>query len=431
MKENSACVIHYGCQMNEYEAQTVSKMLRSAGYEMIQDPDQAEVVILNTCTIRDQADRKILNRLHSLIPQKRREPQKKIGVMGCMVESQREYLRNSMPQIDFLITPLELPKISKVLEDVTAREFEDYATYEHMEGSKKVAFRSYLPIQSGCNFNCSYCIVPKVKGRELNFSPETILSKISSQVDHGVLEITLLGQTINSYRWERTRFSDLLEMVASHFPSTRFRFLTSHPILFSDSILDVVGAYDNLLPFFHLPAQSGSNRILAKMKRGYTRERYLELVAKIRDKVAGATLSTDMICGFPSETIEDFQDSLDLLKRVKYETSFLFYYSERRDTEAASMDDSIPVDVRKSRLAEMIEVQREIQAEVYAKWIGSIQEILVESSAKRGEGSLKGYTPGNIPVIFPATEALIGTYQRVEITGSTGQSLLGALVLPT
>ena len=174
-------------------------------------------------------------------------------------------------------------------------------------------------------------------------------------------------------------------------------------------------------------SQSGSNRILSKMKRGYTREKYLELVNKIRDRVPDATLSTDMICGFPSETAEDFEDSLDLLKRVKYETSFLFYYSERRDTEASSMEDSVPVEVRKSRLAAMIEIQREIQSAVYANWKGSTQEVLVEGPAKRGEGSLKGYTPGNIPVIFPANEALVGTYQKVLITGSTGQSLLGSL----
>jgi len=427
MKENSACVIHYGCQMNEYEAQTVSKMLRGAGYEMIQDPDQAEVVILNTCTIRDQADRKILNRLSSLVPQKRKDPQKKIGVMGCMVESQREHLKQSLPQIDFLISPLELPKISQVLKDATAREYEEYSAYEYMGGPEKTPFRSYLPIQSGCNFNCTYCIVPQVKGRELNFSPETLMAKISSLADSGVLEVTLLGQTINSYRWEKTRFHDLLEMVAEKFPNTRFRFLTSHPILFSEKILDAVAKFNNLLPFFHLPAQSGSNRILSKMKRGYTREKYLELVCKIREQVPGATLSTDMICGFPSETDEDFEESLDLMKQVRFETSFLFYYSERKDTEAASMEESIPLEVRKSRLARMIELQRGIQAQVYSQWIGSDFEVLAETEARRGEGSLKGYTAGNLPVIFPASRDLIGSYQKVRITGSTGQSLLGHL----
>ncbi|MBT3784771.1 tRNA (N6-isopentenyl adenosine(37)-C2)-methylthiotransferase MiaB, partial [bacterium] len=427
MKKNSACVIHYGCQMNEYEAQTVSKMLRGAGYEMIQDPDQAEVVILNTCTIRDQADRKILNRLGSLIPQKRRDPGKRIGVMGCMVESQREHLQQNLPQIDFLISPLELSKISEVLRDVTARDYQDYSAYEYLGGSEKNPFRSYLPIQAGCNFNCTYCIVPAVKGREVNFSPESLISKISSLVKQGVLEITLLGQTINSYRWEKTRFADLLEILAKRFPQTRFRFLTSHPILFADEILEAVRDHGNLLPFFHLPAQSGSTRVLEQMKRGYTRKRYLELAGKIREMVPGATLSTDMICGFPSETELEFQESLSLLREVKFETSFLFYYSERRNTAAAAMADSIPLEIRKERLARMIEVQRGIQAEIYRSLIGSRLQVLVESKARRGDGSMKGYTDGNLPVVFPADQNTVGSLLPVRITGSTGHTLLGVV----
>ena len=427
MKKNSACVIHYGCQMNEYEAQTVSKMLRGAGYEMIQDPDQAEVVILNTCTIRDQADRKILNRLGSLIPQKRRDPGKRIGVMGCMVESQREHLQQNLPQIDFLISPLELSKISEVLRDVTARDYQDYSAYEYLGGSEKNPFRSYLPIQAGCNFNCTYCIVPAVKGREVNFSPESLISKISSLVKQGVLEITLLGQTINSYRWEKTRFADLLEILAKRFPQTRFRFLTSHPILFADEILEAVRDHGNLLPFFHLPAQSGSTRVLEQMKSGYTRKRYLELAGKIREMVPGATLSTDMICGFPSETELEFQESLSLLREVKFETSFLFYYSERRNTAAAAMADSIPLEIRKERLARMIEVQRGIQAEIYRSLIGSRLQVLVESKARRGDGSMKGYTDGNLPVVFPADQNTVGSLLPVRITGSTGHTLLGVV----
>ena len=427
MKKNSACVIHYGCQMNEYEAQTVSKMLRGAGYEMIQDPDQAEVVILNTCTIRDQADRKILNRLGSLIPQKRRDPGKRIGVMGCMVESQREHLQQNLPQIDFLISPLELSKISEVLRDVTARDYQDYSAYEYLGGSEKNPFRSYPPIQAGCNFNRPHCIVPAVKGREGNFSPESLISKISSLVKQGVLEITLLGQTINSYRWEKTRFADLLEILAKRFPQTRFRFLTSHPILFADEILEAVRDHGNLLPFFHLPAQSGSTRVLEQMKRGYTRKRYLELAGKIREMVPGATLSTDMICGFPSETELEFQESLSLLREVKFETSFLFYYSERRNTAAAAMADSIPLEIRKERLARMIEVQRGIQAEIYRSLIGSRLQVLVESKARRGDGSMKGYTDGNLPVVFPADQNTVGSLLPVRITGSTGHTLLGVV----
>lgn len=419
--------MNFGCQMNEYESLTVTKMLDKAGYELISSVDQAELVIFNTCTVRDNADEKIWNRLSSLVPQKRKNKSKKIGIMGCMVEAQREMFLKKHPEIDFLISPVELPQISKVLRDLTARSYEEYSTYELMLDEKsKFPFRTYMPIQTGCNFNCSYCIVPAVKGREVNIPPSEIFEKLDSLVSKGVKEITLLGQTINSYTYEDIKFADLLEMTAKRYPEVWIRFLTSHPILFDEKIIDVVDAYDNLCSYFHIPSQSGNSRVLKAMKRGYTREKYLDLISKMR-KVKDVCISTDMICGFPSETEEEFEDSLSMMREIGYETAFMFYYSERKDTPAGKMEDSIPVSVRKERLARMIDQQIAMQGEVYKKFIGNTYKVLVENKARKGENTLKARTAGNLPVIFEGDKSLIGSFVNLRIDTVTSHTLLGTL----
>jgi tRNA-2-methylthio-N6-dimethylallyladenosine synthase len=429
MKKNVACVINYGCQMNEYESQTVSKMLMGAGFEMSNNPDDAEVVILNTCTVRDNADLKVWHKLEHLLPQKRRSRrQKKIGLMGCMVAAQKEALMQKHPEIDFLITPAELQSIGKVLADVTARRFEDYSTYEVLTEGNAAVHRSYLPVQTGCNFNCTYCIVPAVKGREVNLSSVEILNKVHELVTQGVQEITLLGQTINSWRHEGLRFADLLARVAQKAPKIWIRFLTSHPVLFDDKILEVMRDHPNLCPWIHIPAQSGSSRVLKAMKRGYSREAYLELILKIRETVPGVCLSTDMICGFPSETEEEFLETLSLLREVKYETAYLFHYSERQGTVAASMEGSMPEEIRKERLARMIAVQREVQTEIYPTFIGRTEKVLVESEAKRFDNQYKGRTSGNVPVLFQHKDNKIGSFVNVKIGEANSQSLFGEVV---
>ncbi len=429
MRRNLACIINYGCQMNEYESSTVGKMLTGAGYELTRDPDEAEVVILNTCTVRDKADQKVWNRLEHLLPQKRRSKgEKKIGLMGCMVAAQKEALMQKHPEIDFLVTPLELSGIGRILADVTARRFEDYSVYEHQSEGEEVSNNHiYMPIQTGCNFNCTYCIVPSVKGREINTSAEEIISKIHSQVQNGITEVTLLGQTINSWRHEKMRFADLLDLVASRFPDVWIRFLTSHPVLFENRILDIVARYDNLCPWFHIPAQSGSSRVLSAMKRGYDRKRYLELVSAMRE-VPGACLSTDMICGFPTETEEEFQESLSLLKEVRFETAFLFYYSERRDTKAAAMEGSLPEEVRKERLKRMVDVQREVQTKRYAEFVGQEFFLSAQAISRRDDNMLKGKGQNGMPVLFSGDPSMLGKRFLVKITDSTSQSLLGEIV---
>lgn len=427
MKENTACIMNFGCQMNEYESLTITKMLDKAGYELISSADQAELVIFNTCTVRDNADEKIWNRLSSLVPQKRKNKAKKIGIMGCMVEAQREVFLKKHPEIDFLISPVELPQISKVLRDLTARSYEEYSTYELMLDEKaKFPFRTYMPIQTGCNFNCSYCIVPAVKGREVNLSPDEIFKKLDSLVEKGVKEITLLGQTINSYKHEDIKFADLLEMTALRYKGVWIRFLTSHPILFDEKIIDIVAKHENLCSYFHIPAQSGNSRILKEMKRGYTREKYLKLISKMRE-VKDVCISTDMICGFPSETDEEFEDSLSMMREIGYETAFMFYYSERKNTPATDMDDSIPVSIRKERLAKMIDQQLSMQGDIYQKFVGKIYKVLVENKARKGENCLKARTAGNLPVIFEGDISLIGSFVNVKIDSATSHTLLATL----
>ena len=358
--------------MNEYESSTVSKMLEAAGFTLVKNPDHAELVLLNTCTVRDQADEKVWNRLENLIPQKRKYKSKKVAVLGCMVEAQREAFLERFPQIDLLLSPAQLKTIGSELEQVTNKSFDSYESYEYVHESKDNLFKSYLPIQTGCNFNCTYCIVPAVKGREINHSPETLINKVDSLVNSGVREVTLLGQTINSYRWEKTRFADLLESLALRYPGTWFRFLTSHPVLFDLRIIDVMSRYRNLCPFIHIPAQSGSDRILKSMKRGYTVSKYLNLITEIRTKIPGVCISTDMICGFPGETEDDFNQSLDLMKKVRFETAFMFFYSERKETVAAEMTESVPMEIRKERLQRMIDLQMDLQATIYQERLGGL-----------------------------------------------------------
>ena len=414
--------------MNEYESSTVSKMLEAAGFTLVKNPDHAELVLLNTCTVRDQADEKVWNRLENLMPQKRKFKSKKVAVLGCMVEAQREAFLQRFPQIDLLLSPAQLKTIGSELEQVTNRSFDSYESYEYVHEAKDNLFKSYLPIQTGCNFNCTYCIVPAVKGREINHSPEKLHSKVDSLVKSGVREVTLLGQTINSYRWEKTRFADLLESLALRYPDTWFRFLTSHPVLFDLRIIDVMSRYDNLCPFIHIPAQSGSDKILKSMKRGYTVSKYLDLIATIRTKIPKVCISTDMICGFPGETEDDFNDSLDLMKKVRFETAFMFFYSERKNTVATAMLDSVPMEIRKKRLQQMIDLQMDLQSTIYQERLGDTVEVLVEGRARRGKDFLKARSTGNFPVFFEGDNDLVGTIQKVRLIHSSSHSFKAELV---
>ncbi|MEE2924765.1 MAG: MiaB/RimO family radical SAM methylthiotransferase, partial [bacterium] len=313
-------------------------------------------------------------------------------------------------------------------EQVTNRSFDSYESYEYVHEAKDNLFKSYLPIQTGCNFNCTYCIVPAVKGREINHSPEKLHSKVDSLVKSGVREVTLLGQTINSYRWEKTRFADLLESLALRYPDTWFRFLTSHPVLFDLRIIDVMSRYDNLCPFIHIPAQSGSDKILKSMKRGYTVSKYLDLIATIRTKIPKVCISTDMICGFPGETEDDFNDSLDLMKKVRFETAFMFFYSERKNTVATAMLDSVPMEIRKKRLQQMIDLQMDLQSTIYQERLGDTVEVLVEGRARRGKDFLKARSTGNFPVFFEGGSDLVGTIQKVRLIHSSSHSFKAELV---
>jgi tRNA-2-methylthio-N6-dimethylallyladenosine synthase len=428
MNERTACILNYGCQMNEYESLTIEKMLKGNGFEVIKDPDVAELVILNTCTIRDNADSKILNRLEQLCSQKRKRKNRVIGVIGCLVASKEASLRENYPELDFLLPPSAIENIGEILSQYYRNEFQTYENWEYNNEGNDSPFRSYLPIQKGCNFKCSYCIVPSVKGEQISLPPEEIRNKAKALVEGGVLELTLLGQTINSYKYNDMDFVDLLELIASSFPDTWIRFLTSHPVLFDTRISELFKTHKNLCPFFHLPAQSGSTGILKAMKRGYSREQYLDLVKELKSSIPQAVFSTDMICGFPGETEEDFQQSLTLMEEVGFVTAFMFYYSERVGTPAAVMEPRIEESLRKERLSRMIDHQMKIQGELYKSFHGTEVSVLVESKARRTSGGLKGRTPGNLPVIFTGDESLVGSFCKVLVEDSTAHTLKGKLL---
>ncbi len=428
MTENSACVLNYGCQMNIYESLALEKMLKGAGFDLIDSADQAEVVILNTCTVRDHADVKVFNRLKNLVPQKKKYRKKKIGVMGCMVEPHKERLLKAYPEIDFLVSPQELSTIPEVLRDVTARDFERYSVYEYIRQGEDTPLKTFLPIQRGCNLACSYCIVPTAKGPESNFSPEEIFSRLENLVSSGVQDITLLGQTINSYRSGSLKFAGLLEQAARKFPDPWIRFLTSHPAFFDSDLIEVLARYKALSPYIHLPAQSGSTRVLKHMKRGYSRKSYVELVRLIREKIPGVVLSTDMICGYPTESDEEFEASLSLLEEIRFDTAYMFFYSERQGTRAAQSEGALDLAVRKNRLSRMIELQMGLQKQSNLARVGQKHWVLVESRARKGEGRYKAYTHSNLPVVLGSDEPLEGQRVEVEITGASAHTLQAKLV---
>jgi tRNA-2-methylthio-N6-dimethylallyladenosine synthase len=428
LTENSACVLNYGCQMNIYESLALEKMLKGAGFELISSADQAEIVILNTCTVRDHADTKVFNRLKNLVPQKKKFRKKRIGVMGCMVEPHRQRLLQTYPEIDFLLSPQELSRIPHVLRDITARDFEEYSVYEYIREGENAPLKSFLPIQRGCNLQCSYCIVPAAKGAETNFSAEEIFLRLDNLVANGVRDITLLGQTINSYRWGSLNFSGLLEQVARRFPETWIRFLTSHPAFFDSKLIEVLGEFENLAPYVHLPAQSGSTRVLKHMKRGYSRKRYIDLISDIRAKIPGVVLSTDMICGYPTESEDEFEESLSLLDEVRFDTAYMFFYSERQGTRAAKSEGALDLAVRKDRLKRMIDIQMNFQKQSNLAQVGRRHWVLIDSRARKGASLYKGYTFSNLPVVAEGNEALEGQRVQVEITGATSHTLQANLV---
>ena len=425
----------YGCQMNVADSEVVASVMQMAGYEATESLDEADAVFLNTCSVRDNAEQKIYHRLDALDAIKRKRPLI-IGVLGCMAERVKDDLLQNH-HADLVAGPdayLSLPDLiaqaetghkAMNIELSTSETYRDIVP-QRLHGAK---IGGFVSIMRGCNNFCHYCIVPYTRGRERSRDVESILREVRDLRDRGFKEVTLLGQNVNSYRLENLDFPGLLRRVAEEAPEMRIRFTTSHPKDMSDETLRVIVEMPNVCKHIHLPVQSGSDRILKLMNRKYTREWYLGRVEAIRRIIPDCGLSTDIFVGYHSETEEDHQLSLSLMREVGYDSAFMFKYSERPGTYASKhLPDDVPEEEKIRRLNELIALQTEISAQQNKKDEGKEFDVLIEGFSKRSREQLMGRTEQNKAVVMPKAGHHIGETVRVRITGSTSATLLGEIV---
>ena len=428
----------YGCQMNVADSEVVASVMKMAGYEACESLDEADAVFLNTCSVRDNAEQKIIHRLEALNAMRRKGRKLIIGVLGCMAERVKDGLLNEHGA-DLVAGPdayLSLPDLiaqAEVGNKAIDIELSTTETYRDIVPERYCGSRisGFVSIMRGCNNFCHYCIVPYTRGRERSRDIESILTEARDLESRNYKEITLLGQNVNSYCWKREdgteiRFPELLRTVARAVPGLRIRFSTSHPKDMSDETLHVIAEEPNVCRHIHLPVQSGSNRILKLMNRKYTREWYMDRVAAIRRIVPDCGLSTDIFAGYCSETEEDHQLSLSLMRECGYDSAFMFKYSERPGTYASRhLPDDVSEEVKIRRLNELIALQNELSAESNAKCVGKEYEILVEGVSKRSREQLFGRTEQNKVVVFDRGTHHPGEYVRVRITSSSSATLQG------
>ena len=426
----------YGCQMNVADSEVVASVMQMADYELCQQADEADAVFLNTCSVRDNAEQKIYHRLEELNALRRKRGERKlvVGVLGCMAERVKEDLLehhhadlvagpDSYLSLPDLIAQCELGHKAINIELSTTETYRDVVPRRMAVGQK---IGGYVSIMRGCNNFCHYCIVPYTRGRERSRDVESIVREVRDLQERGFKEVTLLGQNVNSYAGQGVTFPELLRLVARSVPNMRVRFTTSHPKDMSDETLHVIAEEPNVCRQIHLPVQSGSDRILKLMNRKYTREWYLDRVAAIRRIVPDCGLSTDIFVGYHSETEEDHQLSLSLMREVGYDSAFMFKYSERPGTYASRhLPDDVPEEVKIRRLNELIHLQTELSAEANRRDEGKERDVLVEGFSKRSRSQLCGRTEQGKMVVFDKGDHHIGETMRVRITGSTSATLFG------
>lgn len=428
----------YGCQMNFSDSEIVTSILIGKGYEVTSEIKNADLILLNTCSIRDNAEQRVRNKLNELHSLKKKNPSLVIGLLGCMAERLKDKILEEEKHIDLIVGPDGYRSIPELIEEVESGQKavnvilsadETYADINPVRlGSNKVT--AFISIMRGCQNFCSYCVVPYTRGRERSRNPQTIIEEAKSLFDQGYREVTLLGQNVNSYRWEENglpyEFPALLEDIAGVNPQLRVRFATSHPKDLSDELLEVMAEHPNICRSIHLPVQSGSSRVLALMHRDYNSEWYMERIEAIKRYLPGCSITTDIIAGFCSETEEDHQHTLRMMKRVRYDYAYMFKYSERPNTYAADkLEDDVPEEVKSRRLEEIIALQQELSLESNREDIGQTLEVLIEGTSKRDKGQLYGRTGSNKVVVFNSETHQPGQYARVIITDCTSATLKG------
>lgn len=434
----------YGCQMNVNDSEVVAAILDKEGYAYTEDISIAHLILINTCSIRENAENKVFQRLQEIKKLRKLNESLLIGVIGCMAERLRDQLFSLDVLTDIVAGPdsyRDLPNLVSIAERSkqainvhlsSTETYDDIMPYR--VGNNRIS--TFVSIMRGCNNFCSYCIVPYTRGRERSRDVESILQEVTEAVSLGYKEITLLGQNVNSYNLEFQdsviRFPELLARVAREVPETRIRFTTSHPKDMDDKLLHVMASYHNICKWIHLPVQSGSSTVLNKMERSYDREWYMQRVQAIRTILPDASITSDIIAGFCGETEEDHKDTISLMKWAKFDLSYMFKYSERPGTNAArDYNDDVPEEVKARRLQEIITVQKEISAEQNKRDIGKTFEVLIEGFSKKSSDELKGRNSQNKTIVFPKKQAKVGEYVMVKVTDANSATLKGEIVDPT
>ena len=440
----------YGCQMNFSDSEIVASILAQEGFSTTRDPEEADLVLLNTCAIRDNAEQRIRGRLDYLRSVKKRKPEMQIGVLGCMAERLREKLLDEEKLVDMVVGPdayRDLPNLIDKLDEgqkavnvLLSRE-ETYAEITPVRLNSN-GITAFISIMRGCDNMCSFCVVPFTRGRERSRDPQSIVQEARDLFNQGYREVTLLGQNVDSYKWNfnskgeivdaskpTVNFAQLLEMVALIHPDLRIRYSTSHPKDMTDEVLHIMAKYENICKYIHLPVQSGNSDVLKRMNRGYTREWYLYRIASIRRIMPDCAISTDVITGFCGETDEEHADTISLMAEVKYEMAFMFKYSERPKTLAErKFEDDVPEEIKGSRLQEVIELQMKGAAERTRSHVGRVHRILVEGFSKKSQEHLQGRNSQNIVIVFPkAMDCAPGDFADVMTHDCTSVTLIGEL----
>ncbi len=429
----------YGCQMNVVDSEVIFSIMAKEGYKRTTSMEEADIILANTCSVRDNAEQRIWGRLEVFRKQKETRPDVIIGIVGCMAERLKDELTKT-GKVDLVAGPDTYRTIPEMIKEITpdkpginvllSRE-ETYADILPVRTDKN-GVSAFISIMRGCNNVCSYCVVPYTRGAERSRDPETILAEARDVFAKGYKEVTLLGQNVDSYLWKsgesEVDFSDLLDAVAGIDPSLRVRFATNHPKDISDKLIETMASRKNICDHIHLPVQSGSDRMLEKMRRRYTREWYMERVRKIREVLPGCGITTDVIAGFCSETEEDHQATLSLFKEAAFDYAFMFCYSERPGTIAArNYPDDVPADVKTRRLNEIIELQNRLSLESNQADVGKTFEVLVEGPSKRNPQDLCGRTGSDKMCVFPGEGHKAGDYVNVKIESCTSATLLGTI----
>nr|WP_051070605.1 tRNA (N6-isopentenyl adenosine(37)-C2)-methylthiotransferase MiaB [Desulfurispora thermophila] len=430
-KLQSYHIITFGCQMNEYDSEVMAGLLEQMGYQAAPRPEDADIVLVNTCCVRQSAENKILGLIGRLRKYKKARPHMVIGIGGCMTQQKEtaQKLKERFPHLDFIFGTHNVHELPDLINQSLTKKKRLLAWHPESAGipeglpvKRNSGIKAWVPIMLGCNNFCTYCIVPYVRGRERSRRPEQIVQEVRNLISQGYKEVTLLGQNVNSYGQDLDsgiNFAGLLRLLAEETNIPRLRFVTSHPKDFSPELIEVMKTYPAICEHIHLPVQAGSNKVLQEMNRKYSREYYLALAEKIYREIPGVAITTDIMVGFPGETEEDFAQTMDIVRKVRFANAYMFVYNPRRGTPAAERSDQVPDEIKVERIKQLVETQNRITLELNQAEVGRVHEVLVEGTSKSNPGVLSGHTRTNKTVLLEGQHIAPGQIIQIKITRGT------------